>query len=139
MRFAVSVPRPVEAAAHQSGRAPTVTASAPRTYMSGLRLKAKRRAKRSCQPTVRSSAGIGSTPYSSTAGTDLRRGGFAAERDARGRPTVAAEEVDHDAVVLLGPVEDRRVVRAADDVLLRVSDPLEDRLLPAALPPPLPP
>src|SRR3990172_11827951 len=97
MRFAVSVPRPVEAAAHQSGRAPTVTASAPRTYMSGLRLKAKRRAKRSCQPTVRSSAGIGSTPYSSTAGTDLRRGGFAAQREARGGPAAGGGEGDYDA------------------------------------------
>ena len=36
--------------------------------MTGLRKNVKLIAKRSRQPTVRSSAGIGSTPYSSTAG-----------------------------------------------------------------------
>ena len=36
--------------------------------MTGLRKNVKLIAKRSRQPAVRSSAGIGSTPYSSTAG-----------------------------------------------------------------------
>ncbi len=37
--------------------------------MTGLTKNVKLIAKRSRQPTVRSSAGIGSTPYASTAGT----------------------------------------------------------------------
>ena len=42
---------------------------------------------------------------------------------------MAAEEVDHDPVVLLGVVEDGRVIRALDHVLLGVPDAIEDRLL----------
>ena len=41
--------------------------------MTGLRKKVKLIANRSRQRTVRSSAGIGSTPYSSTAGNDYPR------------------------------------------------------------------
>src|SRR5688572_30595936 len=46
-----------------------------------------------------------------------------------GRHRVAREEVDDDAVVLLGVVEDRRMAGARDHVLLRSADPLVDRLL----------
>src|SRR5262245_11203443 len=51
---------------------------------------------------------------------------------------VTPEEVDHRTVVLLGPVEDRRMVRAGDDMLLGIRNPFEDRLLAGAVRPLVP-
>ena len=51
---------------------------------------------------------------------------------------VPAEKLRHRAAVLVDVVEDRRVARAADDVLLRVRDALVDRLLPGAVGPLVP-
>ena len=80
--------------------------------MTGLRKNVKLIANRSRQPTVRSSAGTGSTPNSSTAGIRLL---YAVASVAVPSPVCGSpmEEVDHDAVVLLGVVEDGRVARAA--------------------------
>ena len=72
---------------------------------------------------------------------DLRRGRSSAWRlnasrrqSTRGREEVvaAAEEVDHHAHVLLGVVEERRVVRAPDHVLDGVRDVLGESGLPGA-------
>src|SRR5258706_7621974 len=106
------------AAAHQRGSPPLTTASAPSTYITGLRKNPKVIANRSRQPAVRSSSGIGSTPYPSTAGTTDGLCGCHAGGYGRSGAAVSGEEVDHGAVVLLGVVEDRRVGRALDDVLL---------------------
>src|SRR5438128_5143298 len=103
MANASACPATIAATAHHSGRWPSTTANAPSRYMTGLRKKVKLIANRSRQRAVRSSGGIGSTPNSSIAGTTLV-------------PAVPLEEVDHDPVVLLRVVEDRRVVRAPDHV-----------------------
>src|SRR5215211_5005199 len=60
------------------------------------------------------------------------RSGLAARPFPDGRDRVAREEVDDDAVVLLRVVEDRRMARAGDDVLLGAADPLVDRFLPGS-------
>ena len=70
----IAWPSTIAAIAHGSGSPPTTTARAPSTYITGLRKNVKLIAKRSRQPTVRSAAGIGSTPYSSTAGISGRCG-----------------------------------------------------------------
>src|SRR5262245_6794505 len=102
----------VAATAHQSGRPPATTASAPSTYITGLRKNVKLIVNRSRQPTVLSSAGTGSTPYSSTRGTGLPDDG------RPGRGAVPREEVRDDPDVLGGVVEQRRVARARDHDLL---------------------
>ena len=52
---ASACPSTMAAIAHTSGSPPWITASAPRTYMTGFRKNVKLIAKRSRQPTVRSS------------------------------------------------------------------------------------
>src|SRR5260221_10554751 len=95
---ASACPSTMAATAHQRGSPPSTTASAPSTYITGLRKNVKVIANRSGQPAVRSSSGIGSTPYSSTAGTTDQEGlaercsspGCDGRRDARtqGAPIV---------------------------------------------------
>src|SRR5262245_44944099 len=116
---ASACPSTIAATAHQSGSPPSTTASAPSTYITGFRKNVKLIVNRSRQPTVRSSAGTGSTPNSSTAGTGLPDG------RCRRAAAVPREEVGHDPDVLGGVVEQRRVARAGDHVLLGVRDRLE--------------
>ncbi len=59
---ASACPATIAAIAQGSGRPPSSTASAPSTYMTGLRKNVKLIANRSRQPAVRSSDGIGSIP-----------------------------------------------------------------------------